>query len=79
MRITLVKSNLEAQLTGTPAITSFKLTAAQLRAWNTFRNTAHLEDRNSDWGLPCAEACNWLRSTFGVRPITLTDVKAALN
>lgn len=79
MTITLVKSNLEAQLTGAPAITSFKLTAAQLRAWNTFRDTAHIEHRNADWGLPCAEACKWLRNTFGEQEVTFAKVKSALN
>lgn len=82
MKITLVKSNLEAQLTGSPAVVSFSITQRQLTAFNrsqgdSIRNAPSFNETvNKQRGLPCPEARQWLRSLYsdqyGIMSGTLT-------
>ena len=82
MKITLIKSNLEAQLTGSPAVVSFSITQKQLTAFNrsqgdSLRNAPSFNEAvNKQRGLPCPTARQWLRSLYsghlGIEGGTLT-------
>jgi hypothetical protein len=81
MKITLVKSNLEAQLTGGPAVVSFTITQKQLTAFNRslagpIRYAPSFIDAIQFRFLPCPEARQWLRRVysdqFGIMSGTLT-------
>jgi hypothetical protein len=65
MKVTLVKSNLEARITGSPAVVSFSVTQRQL---NAFNKNPHAQ--------PCDDATKWLHGvyadTFGTESGTLT-------
>jgi len=82
MKITLLKSNLEAQLTGGPAVVSFTVTQKNLTAFNrsqggSIKNAPSFNEAvNQERGLPCPEARQWLRriysDQFGIMSGTLT-------
>jgi len=82
MKITLLKSNLEAQLTGSPAVVSFTITQKNLTAFNRSQGNSITtapsfnEIVNQGRGLPCPEARKWLRriysDQFGIMSGTLT-------
>jgi len=81
MKVTLVKSNLEARITGSPAVVSFSVTQRQLNALNAakrnLRNAISFNEHyNTANGLPSPEARMWLHSvyadTFGIESGTLT-------
>jgi len=90
MKITLLKSNLEAQLTGGPAVVSFTITQKQLTAFNRSQGSSITtapsfnESVNQERGLPCPEARQWLRRVysdqFGIIPgiLTMRHLKAFL-
>jgi hypothetical protein len=91
MKVTIVKSNLEAKITGTPAIVTFTITQRNLNAFNLSQGSSirkapsYNEEVNKQRGLPCPEARKWLRSVysdkFGIMSGTLTmrDLKEALE
>jgi hypothetical protein len=73
MTITLCRSNIDLAL-GLPAIETFELTPAQLRAWN----------KRASAGLPSITAQAWLQSLAESRfdssaPLSWADIKNALG
>ena len=70
MKITLVKSNLEAQLTGSPSVVSFAITQKNLKAFNMSQGggiknaPSYNENVNKERGLPSPEARKWLRDIY---------------
>jgi hypothetical protein len=73
MKITLCRPNVEVAL-GLPAIETFELTPAQLRAWN----------KRAGAGLPSFTAQAWLHSVSEARlnssaPLSWADVCNALG
>lgn len=91
MKITIVKSNIEAKISGTPAIVTFTVTQKNLDAFNrsqggSIRNApSYNEEVNKQRGLPCPEAMRWLRSVysdkFGLMSgnLTMKDIQQALT
>lgn len=90
MKITLVKPNVEAKISGTPAIVTFTVTQKNLDAFNrsqggTIWNApSYNEEVNKQRGLPCPEARRWLRSVysdkFGIMSgnLTMKDIREAI-
>lgn len=90
MKITLVKPNIEAKISGTPAVVTFIVTQKNLNAFNrsqggSIRNApSYNEEINKQMGLPSPEARRWLRSVyfdkFGLMSgnLTMKDIQQAL-
>ena len=70
MKVTIVKSNLEAQISGTPAIVTFTITQKNINAFNLSQGggiknaPSYNENVNKERGLPCPEVRQWLRSIY---------------
>ena len=70
MKVTIVKSNLEAKISGTPAIMTFTITQKNLNAFNLSQGggiknaPSYNENVNKERGLPCPDARQWLRSIY---------------